>query len=106
MDQISPPMRIVLAVAVVFLAAWMLVLKPKDDTSEPVATPSTPAPTTASSGFTPTADCADPLVECACDHDPFIDCDGNPRVTLTPTSTEPESTGIGQIIDDVLKETP
>lgn len=44
MDQISPPMRIVLAVAVVFLAAYMLVLKPKDEVApEPAATPATPA---------------------------------------------------------------
>jgi hypothetical protein len=40
-SQISPPIRIVLAVAVVFLAAWMTVLKPKSDTSTP------PAPTPA-----------------------------------------------------------
>jgi len=32
MDQISPPMRIVLAVAVVFLAAWMLFLRPGGET--------------------------------------------------------------------------
>lgn len=43
MDQISPPMRIVLAVAVVFLAAYMLVLRPKDETVQPAATPATPA---------------------------------------------------------------
>lgn len=49
MDQISPPMRIVLAVAVVFLAAYMLVLKPKDETTAaPAATPATPATASAS----------------------------------------------------------
>ncbi|MEJ7893136.1 MAG: hypothetical protein WKF94_10890 [Solirubrobacteraceae bacterium] len=42
MDQISPPMRIVLAVAVVFLAAYMLVLRPSE---EEVA--SAPVPVTA-----------------------------------------------------------
>lgn len=41
MDQISPPMRIVLAVAVVFLAAYMLVLKPKDEEVAPAPTPAT-----------------------------------------------------------------
>jgi hypothetical protein len=40
-SQISPPIRIVLAAAVLFLAAWMTVLKPKSDTSTP------PAPTPA-----------------------------------------------------------
>jgi hypothetical protein len=43
MSQISPPMRIVLAVAVVFLAAYMLVLKPKDEEPAPAATPAVPA---------------------------------------------------------------
>lgn len=42
MSQISPPIRIVLAVAVLFLAAYMTVLKPKSDSSAP-ATPA-PAP--------------------------------------------------------------
>jgi hypothetical protein len=32
-SQISAPIRIVIAVAVIFMAAWMTVLKPKDDTS-------------------------------------------------------------------------
>jgi hypothetical protein len=41
-SQISPPIRILLVVAVGLIAAWMFVLKPKD---EPVA-PSTPAPNT------------------------------------------------------------
>lgn len=50
MDQISPPMRIVLAVAVVFLAAYMLFLKPGGETQS--AAPATPAttPATASAG--------------------------------------------------------
>ena len=48
MDQISPPMRIVLAVAVVFLAAYMLVLKPSDEevvapATAPVTTPAAEA---------------------------------------------------------------
>ncbi len=43
MDQISPPMRIVLAVAVVFLAAYMLVLKPSGETTQPAVAPVTPA---------------------------------------------------------------
>ncbi len=47
MDQISAPMRIVLAVAVVFLAAYMLVLKPKDENRAPL-TPATTTPATAS----------------------------------------------------------
>jgi hypothetical protein len=42
-SQISPPIRIVLAAAVIFLAAWMTVLKPKSAV-EPAATPvATPA---------------------------------------------------------------
>ena len=37
MSQISPPIRIVLAVAALFLVAWMTVLKPKSDVVEPIA---------------------------------------------------------------------
>jgi hypothetical protein len=40
-SQISPPIRIVLVAAVVLLAAWMTVLKPKSDSSAPA--PATPA---------------------------------------------------------------
>ena len=43
MDQISPPMRIVLAVAVVFLAAYMLVLRPKDEVAPAPAPATAPA---------------------------------------------------------------
>jgi hypothetical protein len=39
MDQISPPMRIVLVVAIVFAAAYMLVLKPKDEAVAPAPEP-------------------------------------------------------------------
>lgn len=46
MSQISPPMRILLAGAVAFLAAWVLFLKPGGDT-ETAATPATPAATPA-----------------------------------------------------------
>ena len=45
MSQISPPIRIVLIGAVVFLAAWFTILKPKPVTAEPVA--AAPATTTA-----------------------------------------------------------
>jgi hypothetical protein len=48
MDQISPPMRIALAVAVVFLAAYMLVLKPKDEAPAPAASTAAPAAASAS----------------------------------------------------------
>lgn len=48
MDQISPPMRIVLVVAIVFAAAWMLVLKPKDEVVEPA--PATPVPAAEAGG--------------------------------------------------------
>jgi hypothetical protein len=41
MDQISPPMRIALVVAVIFAAAYMLVLKPKDEEAAPAPTPVT-----------------------------------------------------------------
>jgi hypothetical protein len=47
MDQISPPMRIALAVAVLFGAVYMLVLKPGGETSTP-APAATPAPASAS----------------------------------------------------------
>ena len=43
MSQISPPIRIVLAVAVLFMAAWMTVLKPKSDSPAPAPVTSTPA---------------------------------------------------------------
>lgn len=49
MSQISPPMRILLAGAVVFLAAWMLFLKPGSN-PETAATPATAATTPAASG--------------------------------------------------------
>lgn len=39
MDQISPPMRIVLVVVMVFAAAYMLVLKPKDEAVAPAPEP-------------------------------------------------------------------
>ena len=39
MSQISPPMRIVLAVAVVFAAVYMVVLRPKDEVAPAPATP-------------------------------------------------------------------
>lgn len=52
MDQISPPMRIVLAVAVVFAAAYMLVLRPGGETTEPTTTPSTPATASGTDGNT------------------------------------------------------
>lgn len=51
MSQISPPMRILLAGAVAFLAAWMLFLKPGGDT-ETAATPATPAATPAGAAST------------------------------------------------------
>src|SRR5262249_27281065 len=39
-SQISPPVRIVLAAAIIFLAAWFTVLRPKSDSAVvPVATP-------------------------------------------------------------------
>jgi hypothetical protein len=44
-SQISPPIRIVLIGAFVFLAAWFTVLKPKSDPIEPVASAATPAAT-------------------------------------------------------------
>src|SRR3954468_24315936 len=44
MSQISPPIRILLVGCVVFLAAWMTVLKPKD--KAPAATPVAAAPAT------------------------------------------------------------
>jgi hypothetical protein len=40
-SQISPPIRIVLAAAVIFLVAWMTVLKPKSDSAAPPAAPAT-----------------------------------------------------------------
>ncbi len=43
MDQISPPMRIVLVVAVLFGAAYFTVLKPKDEAAAPVAAETVPA---------------------------------------------------------------
>lgn len=52
MSQISPPMRILLAGAVVFLAAWMLFLKPGGDT-ETAAAPATPAATPAGAASDP-----------------------------------------------------
>ena len=39
MDQISPPMRIALVAAIVFAAAYMLVLKPKDEAAAPAPAP-------------------------------------------------------------------
>ena len=48
MSQISPPMRIVLAVAIVFAAAYMLVLKPKDEEVAPA--PATPVPAAEAGG--------------------------------------------------------
>jgi hypothetical protein len=42
-SQISPPVRIVLAGAIIFLAAWFTVLRPKAATVEPPAPVSTPA---------------------------------------------------------------
>jgi hypothetical protein len=50
MDQISPPMRIALAVAVLFGAVYMLVLKPGGETGS-----ATPAPATASASDSNTA---------------------------------------------------
>jgi hypothetical protein len=47
-SQISPPIRILLIGAVVFLAAWFTVLKPKDGAVAPVATAPAPAATPAS----------------------------------------------------------
>jgi hypothetical protein len=50
MSQISPPIRIVLVVAVAFLAAWMLVLRPKTEEippPEPAATAPAKQPGTA-----------------------------------------------------------
>src|SRR5262245_62065388 len=43
MSQISPPIRIVIVAAVAFLAAWMLVLRPKTETVPPPA-PAATAP--------------------------------------------------------------
>jgi hypothetical protein len=43
-SQISPPIRILLAAAVIFLAAWMTVLKPKNDAA-PAPAAATPATT-------------------------------------------------------------
>jgi hypothetical protein len=43
MSQISPPIRILLVCTLAFLAAWMLFLRPKDDTGAPAA--ATPAAT-------------------------------------------------------------
>jgi hypothetical protein len=40
-SQISPPIRIVLALAVAFLVAWMTILKPKADVVETTPTPTT-----------------------------------------------------------------
>jgi hypothetical protein len=45
MSQISPPIRILLVCAVAFMAAWMLVLRPKDDAGTPVAAAPSPAAT-------------------------------------------------------------
>ena len=42
-SQISPPMRILLAGAVVFLAVWFTLLRPKSDDVTPVAATPTPA---------------------------------------------------------------
>ncbi|HWT21992.1 MAG TPA: hypothetical protein VN213_00650 [Solirubrobacteraceae bacterium] len=39
MSQISPPIRIVLVVAVAFMAAWTLFLRPKAETVEPAPAP-------------------------------------------------------------------
>ncbi|MEA2274939.1 MAG: hypothetical protein QOI98_3647, partial [Solirubrobacteraceae bacterium] len=47
-SQISPPVRILLIGAVVFLAAWFTVLRPKAETIEPTTT--TPAPKTTGLG--------------------------------------------------------
>jgi hypothetical protein len=41
MSQISPPIRIVLVVAVAFMAAWTLFLRPKAETVEPAPAPAT-----------------------------------------------------------------
>ena len=43
MSQISPPIRILLVCAVAFMAAWMLFLRPKDDTGTPAAATPSPA---------------------------------------------------------------
>jgi hypothetical protein len=45
MSQISPPIRILLACTLAFLATWMLFLRPKDDVATPVAATPTPAAT-------------------------------------------------------------
>jgi hypothetical protein len=45
MSQISPPIRILLVCAVAFMAAWMLFLRPKDDTGTPAAATPSPAAT-------------------------------------------------------------
>jgi hypothetical protein len=52
-SHISAPIRIVLAVAVIFMAAWMTVLKPKDDTSvatEPTGNVATGQPAVSAPG--------------------------------------------------------
>ena len=47
MSQISPPVRVLLAGAIIFLAAWFTVLRPKADTAvPPVATPAATATAT------------------------------------------------------------
>ena len=53
MSQISPPLRILLVGSILFLAAWMTVLKPGGTTAPPPAAPA-PAPATQAGGETAT----------------------------------------------------
>jgi hypothetical protein len=40
-SQISPPVRVLLVLSVMFMAAWMTILKPKEETVPPATTPAT-----------------------------------------------------------------
>jgi hypothetical protein len=65
-SQISPPMRILLAGAVVFLVLWFTLLRPKSESVEPVAATPTPAVGNVDSGK-PATSAAGKVVEKAKD---------------------------------------
>jgi len=87
-SQISPPMRILLAGAVVFLAVWFTLLRPKSDSIEPVAaTPTATAPAGNVNTGQPAESGPGKIVEKA--KDAATQAEGAARASAGETTTDP-----------------
>jgi hypothetical protein len=106
-SQISPPVRILLIGAVVFLAAWFTLLRPKGETAvPPVTTSTTTTPAATSTPQTGLGKAVDAAKKAAGVKPDATAAPATGTATTTTPETKPENAPITAVPKDVLAKLP